>query len=261
MHPLLSVRLVHVSALLLLPSLLAPLLAGCDDPALEQGTPPAIALSQTEAKVLLFRYGAGRVLRQQVMALASDGRIRDLDASIQTTSLPQRDATRALLIQLGLDPARISWRSYSDNVLVLTRTTAVTAPCGTALKSDWQGDVGNSITSLGTCVQANNLADMVSDPRDLAMPVTLAPTNGAVAARAVRNWENGSVKQPPRRSLAGEDGGNGNADAGSGGGGGGSIPAGPAAGAELSAAPASAASSATDPLLSPAPLTASPGNE
>jgi len=96
MHPLLSSRIVTVPALLLAVS--SPLLlAGCDDPALERGRAPAIVLDQDEVEVPLFRPGAGRVLRQQVLALAPDGRMRDLDASIQTGSLSQRDATRALL--------------------------------------------------------------------------------------------------------------------------------------------------------------------
>lgn len=238
--------------------LLGPLLVGCNDPSLERGTPPAITLSQNKAEVSLFHVGAGRLLRQEVTALAPDGQMSALDASIQTVSLPQRDATRASLIQIGLDPDRISWQAYPNNVVILTRTAAIVAPCGTALRSDWLGDVGNSITSLGTCVQANNLAGMVSDPRDLTMPVKLAPTNGAVAARAVRDWENGSVKQPAHSGGTGEDGGGGNPDAGGGGGGGSnSIPSGPAAGAGLSTAPAST-SGAGNPLFSSSP---SAGNE
>jgi len=249
MHPLLFSRIVYVPALLLTASF-PLLLAGCDDPALERGRPPAIALGQDEAEVPLFGPGAARVLRQQVTALAPDGRKRDLDASIQTGSLTQRDAARALLIQMGLDPARISWRAESADRVVLMRTRATTTPCSTALASDWQGDVGNSITSLGSCVQGNNLAAMVSDPRDLASPVALAPTNGAVAARAVRSWENGTVKQPARRGLTSEDGGNSDAGAG----GGGSIPAGAAAGSGVSGAPPSGSA---NPLLSQAPLVGS----
>ncbi|MCQ8239630.1 CpaD family pilus assembly lipoprotein [Rhizosaccharibacter radicis] len=251
-------------------ALALPLLAGCDDPAYERGVPPAIALNQSRMEVPLFRYGAARLLRQQIGILAPDGNIHQLDASIRTTSVSQRDATRAVLIQMGLDPSRIDWVPVSDNAVVLSRTRAVTTPCSTALKADWQGDVANSVTSLGTCVQANNLAQMVSDPRDLARPVTLGPNNGAVAARAVRDWENGEVRQPSRRGQAGAEGagdgdaGGGDGPGGGGGGGGGgavsAIPAGPAAGAAI-VAPAPAAAAGVNPLLSAAPLSgAASGN-
>lgn len=246
------------SAVAMMLPLLA-ILSGCDDPAFERGTPPAISLDQSKAEVPLYRNGAARVLRQQVGAMAPDGLVQQLDALIQTTNLAQRDATRALLIQMGLDPARIGWSAQPGDVVALTRTTPATTPCSAALKSDWQGDVANSITSLGTCVQANNLAEMVSDPRDLARPVALRPTNGAVAARAVQEWEQGAAKQSSRRDPAGEGRGGGDADpggdAGAGGGAGGSIPSGAAAAAEpgtQSAADSSQMGARTlNPLLTP----------
>jgi hypothetical protein len=228
----------------------ALLLAGCGDPALQRGVAPPLTLNQARAEVPLFRFGAGRLLRERVSEMAADGAVRQLDASIQTANIPQRDATRALLIQMGLDPARISWTATPLDRIVLTRTDVVTLPCAAALRPDWIGDVGQSVTSLGTCVQANNLADMVSDPRDLAAPVRLQPSNGAVSARAVRRWEEGTVKQPPKTSPAGEYGG-----------GGGAPDAGPAAAPPPAAVPAqSSGAAAGNPLLSNAPLTGAAGS-
>lgn len=253
----------RAATLLMLPLLV--ILSGCDDPAYERGMPPPISLDQVKVEVPLFRYGVARLLRRAVGVLASDGHVQRLDAFIRTTSLPQRDATRAVLIQMGLDPARIQWSAQSGDVVVLTQTTAATVSCGAALRSDWQGDVGNSVTSLGTCIQANNLAEMVSDPRDLAKPVTLGPTNGAVAARAIRDWENGTDRQPLHRD-SGEVGGGGDANAGGGsgtsvGGLNGSIPAGSAA-ATIGAQSGNVSTSTTtgtatgatlNPLLTPPP--------
>lgn len=181
------------------------LLGGCDDPALERGVPPPILLDQARIEVpLRSPYRATRLLRRELDALAPGGLVRQVDASIRTTNLSRRDATRAVLVQMGLDPDRIAWSARPDETVVLTRATAIVTPCGAGLRSDWQGDVGNSLTSLGTCVQANNLAEMVSDPRDLAKPVALGPTDGAVAAKAVQDWEDSGVREPPRHAEGDE---------------------------------------------------------
>lgn len=218
-------------------------LAGCDDPALQQGVPPPIVVDQSRAVIPLYEYGAVRVLRSQVAALRAGAGADRIDASIETLSQPETEATRDLLLQLGLNPAKITVRSEPGNVVVLTRDAATVASCGTALHSDWLGDVSNSITSLGACVQANNLAVMLDDPRDLVAPVRLEPADGAVSALAIQRWEQGDVKQPPRTSLSsgggGSAGGDGQAAAGT--------------------APQSAGASPANPLLSNAPLSGAPG--
>lgn len=223
-------------------------LAGCDDPALQRGVPPPIVIDQAQAVIPLYEFGAARVLRSQVAALGASGGVGRLDASIETLSKPEVEATRNLLLQLGLNPARITIRSEHHNVVVLTRNTTTVTSCGAALQPDWLGDVGNSVTSLGTCVQANNLARMIDDPRNLAVPVRLEPADGAVSALAVQRWEQGEVQQSPHTATSSGGGGSGGGDAGGGG-----------SPASSSAAPQSAGAAAVNPLLSNAPLTGAPG--
>ena len=222
-------------------------LAGCDDPALQRGVPPPIVLNQSRAVIPIYEYGAVRALRSQVVALSTGFGTDRLDASIETLSQPEIEATRDLLLQLGFNPARISVRNAPGNVVVLTRNTATVTSCGAALHPDWLDDVSNSITSLGTCVQANNLAGMLDDPRDLAAPVRLEPADGAVSALAIQRWEQGEVRQPPRTSLSPGGGASAGGDAGGGGQG--------AAGT----APQSAGALPVNPLLSNVPLTGASG--
>jgi hypothetical protein len=221
-------------------------LGGCEDPAIEQGTPPPVTLAQTMVVVPMHRFGAGRLLWSRIAALAPDGDEKTLNASIETLDPSLMKAARSRLIAFGLDPDRIVSLNRPDEVIVLTRTQAITTSCSAALHPGFFGDVDNSITSMGRCVQANNLAQMLVDPRDLAHPAHLGPTNGAVAARAVTQWEQGQVKQPQRTSLSS---GNGGDDAG---GDGGTAEA-PAAAAPA-ASPQSAPPLSGNPLLSTAPL-------
>lgn len=230
----------HWTALLLLCAL-----GGCYDPAIQLGSPPPIVLDQARAVVPLYRLGAGRSLRSAIAGLAPRGDAALLDAVIETRSPSWTAATRAVLIEQGLDPARIGVRSEADDVVVLTRTGSSVASCSAALQPPGIDGVGNSITSLGTCVQATNLAGMVDDPHDLLAPPRLEPADGAVSARAVQKLENGEVKPPPRpgSSAGGEAGG----DGGGGDAGGTAAPA--SGGAPQSVGPAP-----VNPLLSAAPL-------
>ncbi len=220
-------------------------LVGCDDPALQRGVPPLIVLNQSRAVIPLYEYGAARALRSQVVALRTGVGADRLDASIETLSQPEIEATRDLLLQLGFNPARISVRRHPDNIVVLTRNIATVTSCDAALHSDWLGDVSNSITSLGACVQANNLAGMVDDPRDLAAPAHLEPADGAVSALAIQRWEQGDVRQPPHTSLSSGGGASAGGDAGGAGQG------------AVGAAPQSAGALPLNPLLSVPPTGAS----
>ncbi len=217
-------------------------LTGCEDPALERGVPPPLVVSQAQAVVPLYEFGAGRMLRSQVAALTKTARADRLDASIETLSRPESEAVRTLLLRLGLSPERIATRVGPGNVVEVTRTVATVTPCRAALQPDWLGDVANSLNSLGVCVQANNLAGMVDDPRDLIEPARLAPADGAVSTLAVQRWEQGAVKQPPRTGSSTDAGGSDGADLGSGS----PTPSG--------AAPQSAGAAPANPLLSAAPL-------
>ena len=221
-------------------------LAGCNDPASQRGTPPPIEIGQVRAVVPLYRQGAARTLRYQVATLAADGAVNGLDAAIETLSRPQADATRALLIQMGVDPAHIRILNQASDVAVLTRNVAAVASCSTALQSPGLRGVNDSITSLGRCVQSTNLAGMIDHPSDLMAPPRLEPADGGVSALAVDRWKAGDVKEPPHPSLS------------SGGGGdqaGGGAQGGDAGAAPQGAAPQSAGAAPANPLLSNAPLT------
>ncbi len=218
-------------------------LGGCDDPALERGSPPPIVLDQARAVVPLYRLGAGRTLRAAIARLSPNNNPALLDAVIETRSAARVAATRAVLIEQGLDPARIRVRNEADDVVVVTATTASVASCDTALQPPGIDGVDNSLTSLGTCVQATDLAGMADDPHDLLAPPRLGPANGPVSARAIQKLENGEVKQPPRTSLSGGD------DTGNGG-----DANGTAASAPGGAPSQSVGASPANPLLSTAPL-------
>ena len=220
-------------------------LGGCEDPAIQRGRSPPIVLDQTRAVVPLYRLGAGRTLRSAISRLAPRGDAALLDAVIATRNASRVAATRAVLVEQGLDPARIGVRNQADDVVIVTRTDASVASCSTAMQPPGIDGVDNSITSLGTCVQATNLAGMVDDPHDLLAPPRLEPADGAVSARAVQKLEAGEVKPPPRpsSSAGGEAGG----DGGGGDAGGTAAPASGSGAQSVGAAPA-------NPLLSAAPL-------
>lgn len=151
-----------------------------------------------------------------------------------------------MLIEQGIDPSRIRVRNRADDVVVVTRTDASVASCDTAMQPPGIDGVDNSITSLGTCVQATNLANMVDDPHDLLAPPRLEPADGPASLRAVQKFENGEVKQPSRASQSAPGNGGGGDAGGDAGGGTGPASGGPAA--------QSGGAAPVNPLLSTAPL-------
>ena len=223
------------------------MVAACNDPAIELGRPPPIELSVIQATVRLYGSGAARVLRLAVARLAQ-GELQAVRAVISTADASKAGAARTRLIEDGIDPAAIVVRAGSDNVIVLTRFTANPTSCNAALTPGWLGDAADSVTSLGQCVQANNLGQMAVDPGDLVSPTPLAPSNGAVAARAVLDWEQGTG-----RSSAADAGSSNGSGGGASGGTGGTNAVGPTAAtgdAPVVGQPA-AGTSAANPLLKP----------
>lgn len=170
--------------------------AGCDDPAIERGVPPILALNERSMSLPLYSYAAARRLREGINGLAN-GETGSLRASIRTESPAEAQAARVRLIENGIAPTSITVRAVPDNVVVVSRVTVRTTSCQAALRPGYLGDSANSVDSLGRCVQANNLAAMVADPAELVAPASLAPMDGAVAARAVLDWQKGVVKSPP----------------------------------------------------------------
>jgi type IV pilus biogenesis protein CpaD/CtpE len=183
---------------------------GCDDPVFDHGTPPPIVLSDEQVSVSLDAVATGPILRARMMALAPTGDTARLRAQIQTGDASKADLAHQLLVQLGIDPVRISIVDKPAEVIVITRTDATTSSCKTALAADGNDDVSQSIGSVGTCVQANSLAEMLADPRDLAAPLSLAPADGEVSVSAINKWERGAAEQSsPSNPDFGEDGGEG----------------------------------------------------
>ena len=221
------------------------LLFGCEDPALDRGSAPPVVVAQSQVAVPLHGYAPARGLRQALASLTPDGNARLVDATVETVSGPQAASAKALLVELGLDPARIAWHGNAREDILLRRSTAQTLSCATAVRPGWLGDAQRSAQPLGECIQANALAQMVADPGDLVHPVPLGPTNGAVAARAVGQWQAGTVAPAQQsRSDEGHDGG----DTG-----GPDSDASPSAGVPPAAAPVHSSGVEGNPLLAPLP--------
>ena len=217
-------------------------LAGCDDPAAERGVPPPLAFDRSRVAVPLYSYGSARRLRSGINTLAN-GDMGSLRAMILTTDGSEARAARDRLIDDGIAPSAIMVRHVPDDLVVVTRTTVRGAPCRAAINPGWLGDAGNSLDSLGRCVQADNLAAMADDPADLVRPTRLGAGDGAVAAQAVLDWERGGTKS--QAGAPGNAPGTGDADAGGSAGGATSLPA---TGSQSGAA---AAPAGANPLFAP----------
>lgn len=217
-------------------------LAACNDPSIDLGMAPPVTLVEQRVVVPLHGGVERRALGNAVESLGGvppDGSVR----AVVSVGNPRRaEAVREALLGFGVSPALVTFAGGrgSDTVL-LSRTKAHVQDCSSALVPSLDGGVSRSVTSLGTCIQANALAAMVADPADLAAPPRLEPANGARAAQAVLRWRDGGA--------AGQSGGQASAGGGEGAsGGGGQAPGqaggGAAAGGGLSGDTAGAGGSA-----------------
>lgn len=179
--------------------LLAVALGACTAPdsSVQRGTPPAIEASALrEDAWLRFRANlrlsnAGRDDLGRAVRLASLGRPDAVRATV-TARAPEAGATRRALLGLGLDPARIE--AVEDNrvpprtaQVALLRFILHTRDCGGAIQPsrDPGLDVVSSLDSVGRCVQANNLTQMLADPGDLLASPPIEQQPGDLAAEAV----------------------------------------------------------------------------
>ena len=175
------------------------LLAGCTDAAGDLGRPPPIELVTARRSLALRLRGDLRLppdeqegLGREVGALAGDN-TQAVRARVQVADDDEGDAVRRVLLTLGLDPARITVErtqavSRLAPVIGLSRTFARTASCATAVGPAWFGDPAPSLTSLGRCTQANNLATMLADPADLVAPPMLGDADGEYVVNGLRAW-------------------------------------------------------------------------
>lgn len=188
-------------------------LAACNDPSIDLGTPPPVTLVEQRVVVPLHGGVERRALGNAVESLGGvppDGSVR----AVVSVGNPRRaEAVREALLRFGVSPALVTLAEGrgSDTVL-LSRTKAHVQDCSSALVPSLDGGMSRSVTSLGTCIQANALAAMVADPADLAAPPRLEPANGARAAQAVLRWQDaGAVQSSGSASAGGGEGASGGA--------------------------------------------------
>ena len=226
-------------------------LSGCNDPTIDLGVPPPVTLVEQRIVVPLHGSVERRALEDAVETLGGPQRDGSVRAVVSVASPRRAEAVREALLRLGLSPALVSLAEArgSDTVL-LSRTRAHVADCSSALATGPDGGVSRSVTSLGTCIQANNLAAMLVDPADLVSPPRLEPADGARAAQAVLRWRNGGAAPAGGQASAGSGdeissgGGGGQAPGQAGGGGAGGGLSGDMAGAGGSSLGAPAAGAA-----------------
>lgn len=195
-------------------------LAACNDPSIDLGMAPPVTLVEQRVVVPLHGGVERRALENAVESLGGvppDGSVR----AVVSVGNPRRaEAVREALLGFGVSPALVTFAGgrRSDMVL-LSRTKAHVQDCSSALVPSPDGGVSRSVTSLGTCIQANALTAMVADPADLAAPPRLEPANGARAAQAVLRWRDGGAAAQSGGQASGGQASAGGGEGASGGGG------------------------------------------
>lgn len=105
---------------------------------------------------------------------------------------------RAALNQFGLqyeDMLGATYRTTSrerDVIVSFTRYVASGPVCGVFTGEQMARQRNMAAPNFG-CTSQANLAAMIADPRDLTEAQTMAPTNGAAVAAAVRSTQTGTV--------------------------------------------------------------------
>ncbi len=217
-------------------------LAGCNDPAIDLGAPPALSLQEQHIVVPLDR-GERNALRSAIATLGGSEGSGAIRARVDVADTNRAARVRITLVELGLEPAKIETLDRGGDVVVLSRTQVRAESCARSITPAADGDIIRSTFSLGECVQANALASMLADPADLATPVRLSPADATHQVLAVQRWRQGSAPSVDSGAAAGGDA----SAAGSQAGGSGVGPAAGAANPLLSGVPLPAASGASTP--------------
>ena len=199
---------ICTSARVLRLGVLVPLLglATCNDPSLGLGTPPPVTLVEQRVVVPLHGGVERRALGEAVASLGGARSGSPIRAAVGVGQPGRAEAVRRALVGLGLDSALVTTADEGGDAVVLSRTRAQVNDCSLALATTPDGGVSRSITSLGSCIQANALASMLADPADLVAPPRLQPASGARAAQAVLRWQRAGA---PAGSDAATGGGGG----------------------------------------------------
>ena len=173
---------------------LAAALTGCVSESADLGRPTPVVLETPQRPVDLVAQVHGRLATRAAVRRAlveiGDGSVQSVRVVILARSPTTAERLRRLLIGLGVDPVRLtekSWHGPGDR-LVLTHTVAETVPCAAAIHPVAPDDPLPSLMNLARCTQDNNLAEMLVDPGDLVDPPRLAAQDGDSAAGAIRSW-------------------------------------------------------------------------
>lgn len=192
------------------------LLAGCDStlnqlrskrfaatpaPATAPATPRAQALalrlsadgnrltadSLAQANALLQRQGR---IGAQVLTITPFNQRGAEFAPRLAQALQRNGAATPQVLALASDGGNGPWDlELQSEALVLSDER-----CQIADPDDWSVHPYRSVGSLG-CATRNNLARMVSDPRDLSRPRTLEGGDGRAAAGAIKRYQEDDLKE------------------------------------------------------------------
>lgn len=197
-------------------------LAECNDPSIDLGTPPPVTLVEQRIVVPLHGGVERSALGTAVASLGGLQQGSSIRAAVSVSQPYRADAVRRALVGLGLSSSLVVVADdRGGDVVVLSRTGARLQDCSSALGTSPDGGVSRSLLSLGSCIQANTLASMLTDPADLASPPRLQPASGARAAQAVLRWQrggSGGAQSEASSPGGGEDAGSGGQGAGQAGG-------------------------------------------
>lgn len=111
------------------------------------------------------------------------------------------------LVAAGLDPDRVHVTPLVGHVeampprLVISSIDVAVPNCSKVIKTGWLGNVSPSLENVGNCVQNNNLAQMLADPRDLYSSPSFHPSPAARAALAVHRLNTGAEPALPADKL------------------------------------------------------------
>ncbi len=149
--------------------------------------------------------------RGSIIAISGHADYRASDSYNLALSKRRVDAVKAQILALGYRDARIETRAYGERGAAQPPATqaamakdrraavrvrlyvSVTPPC-----PDWSRPVAYDPQNLPSsnlgCATANNLAEMVADPRNLVAGNELGPGDGSQAVGAVERYRTDEVK-------------------------------------------------------------------
>lgn len=181
-------------------TLLPFFVAGCDMHWARQGNkPPPLLVGENDISISLSEEGAYQAVAQ---ALAKINDPQKLHVTLSSVNKQQAETIRHMLTHVGVNAARIYYVDSPADMLVIRRYLVARPDCRLAVHKSWTGDVSNSLSATGSCVQASALAEEIDNPGDLVQPAHLQPANGARFGRVVELWEQGADKNNQQQPVS-----------------------------------------------------------